>query len=220
MAQGKPKFTAILMGHSFLSGLHDHLMFRYKLKSNGTLSFPSFCSHELKVDSIINDLHIVGHSGAKVTVDFQLPTKELTNFQPQIAILDIGSNDIMSHAPLPDIEYQIISTAEALVNLYNVQQVKVCSVLRRQPPANSLITYDQFCTRAYNLNGQLSHSLAGNPRISYHIHEGFWTDANSNTTTPTQWSFDGIHPNHPEGRAKYKKSLTAAIRNAARDVPR
>ncbi len=222
MAFPRTKPYAIILGHSFVQSLQDHFFYIHA-NTNEMADYESYCARELEVSHKIERVFLVGWRGAKVLpsptqsyVPFTLPHKFLSELLPEIAILELGSNDIaVGHDP-HEVAAAIIGLAQQLRETYKVPVVKICSVLDRDNSVN--LTLDEFHDRALLLNKSLSHLAKFTPGISYHNHAGFWRDGEGSTVHPSEWSFDAIHPNNQVGRKLYKKSLKNCLHNAVRTL--
>ncbi len=75
---------------------------------------------------------------------------------------------------------------------------------------------EDFHFRMGTVNNLLKQGCGGNEDdwLFYHKHKGFWeieTDGQKVDCPISMWSKDGIHPNAPWGRDKYKHSLRTAF---------
>ncbi len=204
--------SAVVLGHSFVSGLADHLWPGYKVCSTAS-SLPNYHAQTLGVSDKVKQVHFIGKRGAKITHDYVLPATDLVHLKPEIAVLDIGSNDLSSGADIGDVVDLILAYARALRDLYGCKAVRVCSILYRKMPATARVTTDAFSRHPDVANERLRQALVSEPYISFHPHSRL-----VGSLDPSKWSRDGIHPNSQEGRKHYKASMREALHKAARDA--
>lgn len=190
--------VGLLVGHSFVHGLHSHLSPHNQPSTGHSLA------RALHIHSIVQEFHLHGERGARLcSPTFALPTHLLTRARPDFVILDLGSNDIATGTPPFDVAAKLIQITDILISQYHVRCVVMCSIVNRQ--SHIAMPADQFATAAYQLNHYLRNFAATNNRAMYHVHKGFWNCPISS------WSRDGIHPNTSAGRKKYLKSIRRAI---------
>ncbi len=103
----------------------------------------------------------------------------------------------------------LVDTAVALTDLFNVQQIKTFSCLRRLKRIGKL-SETQFGDLAICLNDRLAYETSKFEGLVT-IHTGAFA---SIMMAVNEWSNDGIHPNNVKGRRKYGKSLMKAIHEA------
>ncbi len=89
--------TVLLVGHSFVVGLQDHLLHakRRSPKPNGDdpVSFPAYAIKALRCDDHFKALHFVGRRGATINQLSQFK-ESLTALRPTLLIVEMGTNDI------------------------------------------------------------------------------------------------------------------------------
>ncbi len=208
------KCNVFLGGHSFVVSLQDHLEHLYTTSSSHDI-FTAFVTNELKVSSFVNEIYFHGKRGGKITQDYQYPAHLAPSKNFQIGILDIGSNDaIMAHISVDDIVYHIFAEAEAMRDLYHIPVIKICSVVNRDYAGD--LTAEQFTSKASDINMAIKDGCQSRPGIYYHGHEGFWRTSSGEKMNTEGFSLDGLHPNGPLGRKKYKASITKAIHDGRR----
>lgn len=200
-SHGPHAYDAYLLGHSFSSGFLQHLEHRYNV--HGSVSV----SNLLNLDQILPRFHIYGIRGGRAT-HFTLPD-HFIKVKPQIVILDLGSNDIAAGTPPLDVATSIIDLATHLINSLEVKQVTICSIIPRFERVKEGVN---FADEMYNCNKYLQNLAEVEERVRYHVHKGFWA------VDHREWSRDGIHPNQPQGRGKYRASLRSAVFNAIADI--
>lgn len=212
--------VAMLIGHSFPKSLHDHLLVKYeaasrKHQSYAITSLETFAVRHIEVDRSIASLHMWGKGGSKVVSDFDLTESEIREIKPDIVLLDLGTNDVVQ----PQVSTEAIIKgiwlqALLLKDVFGVDIVVLCSIVRRETDAR--MTPQHFMSRAHIVNSTLRElcKQKGQGKIIYHLHRGFWRDTNMRPSEPSDWAKDGIHPNLPIGRRKYKSSLKSALLKA------
>ena len=206
----------LVLGHSFVISFKAFLQNQY-VKSGENISFEAFVARYLKVGRLVSEVHLHGVSGGKITENLHLPVRKLKDTRPGIVIFDAGSNDAAKLLiDIGEIVFQIKAHAEALRDLWGVREVILCSLTNRDIGMN--MPHHLYADRIYAINGMLKDYCANEPQIRYHSHPGFWRTPEGALADTTAYSFDGIHPNRPEGRKKYQKSLTTAIHVALKDV--
>ncbi len=219
MARTKP--NAVILGHSFVAGLADHLA-----RTGQYSLYEHHCAEQLESSNKVHWVYLVGQSGAKAVAppsehcyrQYSLPERLLKNLRPEIAIIDLGTNDLAyGHTPL-NTARAIMAIAVELRDIYQVPIVKINSLLPRDNLY--LYSFDQFSQLVYDTNANLIHLCEMQPGISYHCHTGFWQMPDGALTHPSVWSYDAIHPNKPLGRKLYKSSLKTAIHDSVREFKR
>ena len=190
--------VGMLIGHSFVQGLQQHLDPRNQAS-------PSEMARKLSVHRIIHSFHFYGQRGAQVcSRSFVLPHRLLTHTNPDFVILDLGSNDLASGIPPFQVATKLLELADILRSRYHVNTVIIASVLHRETHLRH-ITPAQFSTAAYQTNNYLKNFADTHPHVFYHLHKGFWAHPSDT------WSRDGVHPNTQAGRKKYVKSVRKAV---------
>ena len=210
------KFKVFFGGHSFVVSLHDHLQHRFHTCKT-PIDWMSFVTDELKVSSFVDEVYFHGIRGGRIMQNYFYPAHTFGQKQFSVGILDIGSNDaVLANTSIDDIVFHTMAEAEAMRDLFKIPVVKICSIINRDN-AGELSPQD-FMGKAATINGELKAECATRPGIFYHGHEGFWRDAGGRKTDANAYSYDGVHPNSPEGRRKYKASITKAIHGAWREL--
>ena len=190
--------SAIVLGHSFVHGCYQHLTARSDLS-------PRRITHSLRLSNLLSKLHFHGLRGAMITdPTFSFPASLLHAAQPTIPILDFGTNDIVKGQDPLHIAVTLYELAEQLIKDFNISRVAICSVIPRHAGLRR-ITPSHFANQAHKLNHYLKAMCDGDPKITYHVHPGFWK------SHYCAWSRDGIHPNTVTGRQLYIRSLRKAI---------
>ena len=190
-----------ILGHSFVSGYKDHLKFH---SHHGQHLSPHEIATHFRVSNIVNEVHLCGINGAKVCEGTFISNDFLERIQPEVCILDIGSNDLAAGTPPLTVADRLVDIATRLISRHHVKVVIVCSVLYRTARVPS-----QFHELVHSYNKILSHFTVPDSNIVYWTYYGFWD------TTVSQWSRDGIHPNTQTGRKKYAQSLRQAMFQAS-----
>lgn len=191
--------VALILGHSFVRGAHDHA-------ANVARSYsPQELARHFQVHHLCHELHFHGQRGAMAITDspFPLSRTVIRNVQPDFVILDLGTNDLaLGKSPL-EVAVELLDIAKILIANYRVKHVTLCSIINRASRLS--ITTEQFATAAYLCNKYLMDLCEVEARVHFHMHKGFWS------SSPNEWSRDGIHPNNPIGRKKYRASLRKAV---------
>ena len=192
--------AAIVLGHSFVHSCLHRL-------SNTSRSPPTprSIARSFRLSHLLSDLHLHGVRGAYVTdTNFQLPASLIQSVHPTIAILDFGTNDIVGGLDPLLVAVTLYELAEKLIKDFGLLHVAICSIIPRHAGLRHM-TPAQFSQQSHKVNHYIKTMCQGDPKISYHVHPGFWT------THYCTWSRDGIHPNTASGRQLYIRSLRKAI---------
>ena len=191
--------TAIIIGHSFISGLNHHLA----NANGGRLMSPYQVAGVLEITHRFNDVVLTGTPGGKVcSYKSNLPHGALRRCRPEIAVLQYGTNDLAGGVPPKIVAEEVLAEAKTLLEVYYVRHVIICSALYRE---SGVMDPKEFLYTVREYNDWLYRLCAEQPFIGFHSHDGFWG-------APVRvWSRDGIHPNTIYGRAHYKKSLRQAL---------
>ena len=208
------KFTVLISGHSYISSLRDHLA---QLHATSPLSeLSAFAACHLKVDNKVKHVFMHGIRGAKVCqntdIEYTLPGVTIRNIRPDIVIIDLGTNDLVSGKQPHEVMDAIEEVCTTLLTTYRVRYIVLCSVLKR---TTHIMDTEEFSDLAYELNNCMKNYCSTQPRINFHTHRGFWKTPNLMPLHVTNWSRDGVHPNNPSGRRLYKASLRRAIMEAS-----
>jgi hypothetical protein len=197
-----------LIGHSFVSGLHQHLSGR--LHHYAT---PRDCAKELKISNLVKDLHLIGMRGATIVNNPMLiPKNELLVTKPDFVIINCGTNDMAKGIPPLNVAMELFETAQKLLLESEIKHVILCSAIYRSKGLH-FHSETEFCSVVDIFNQVLSDMCGEEKHITYHTHRGFWR-TETGTSLPTNvWSNDGIHPNTVVGRKKYKRSIRDAVFN-------
>ena len=186
--------TVCLLGHSFVSGLLHHL------SNNLSEPTPLQISEMLRLDNLVREFHLFGKRGTMLfNQSFQLPYSNLQYIQPDLVMLQYGSNDLAAGITPLEVSAKVVDLArEIIINVISVQKVVVLSALCRSEsqPLNEKI---------YQYNGLLKDFCEVEENISCKCLQGFWQDPIS------MWSRDNIHPNTKLGRKRYKNDLRRVI---------
>ena len=189
---------AVLLGHSFVHGTLKHLLHSAPVTPRGICRI-------LRLTNLLSGFQMHGLRGGMVTSpDFAFPSEELKMQAPKFAILDFGSNDIVNGADPLQIAVTLFDLANELVNTYSVSRVAISSIIPRHHALRGM-TPKQFGEIAHKVNHYVKVMCAGDPNISYHVHQGFWVPHY------VTWSRDGVHPNTQLGRKMYLRSMRKAI---------
>jgi len=194
--------SGVLIGHSFVSGLYDHLCHKTK-RCLHTTDLPK----QFRVDDRIPHFHMIGQRGLTVAAA-NIPLS-LAHIHPDFVIIDAGTNDLAAGAAPLSVATTLIDIASTLLQ-QGVKHVTICSILYRNN--NMQMTPDHFQHQTNMFNTILKDLCEVQPAITYHTHKGFWT------TPITIWSHGSIHSNTQTGRQKYITSIRASIYNTLRTI--
>ena len=189
--------SAIVMGHSFVVSLRDHL------RRGGHVLSPAATAKVLRVDSQVSAVSLAGERGASACSGFQPPVILLKRINPEIVILNIGSNDLAAGVTATRVATTVIGIAHQLVSDHGVKLVAICSVL---PRSGNLQITDQAFTAAMKTCNTIMYQMCKEfDHLVYWSHNGFWAKSID------IWSRDNIHPNSHWGRKAYKKSIRQCL---------
>ena len=190
----------MIIGHSFVAGLADHLAGQHGLP-DGTYRWPSEVASDLRVSDQMDGVFLSGVRGASLCDGrYKLPTIAIDNERPHFVVLQIGTNDLACGVPPYEVACEVLNTAHELVMDYGVMRVVICGALYRigHLRVPSHVDFDAVID---SYNTILREMCASERFVVYRSHSGFW--GNPIHT----WSRDGIHPNTSFGRKLYIKSL-------------
>ena len=183
---GKEKPCALVLGHSFVS--------RFKV----FLKREEF-SKNLNLDDTCR-VFFSGIGGRTVEKIMRFDLEKLYVLQPQIVILEIGSNDLCDVAVDPEaIGSQIMTLINRLRYEFGVERVVVCQILYRQNQP-----YPQYNSSVTALNSWLKVKLSNVQYATLWRHRGL--------VRPSLdiYGRDGIHLNR-RGEALLFRSYRGAI---------
>ena len=206
-----------ICGHSFVASLQHFITNKY-IESKSDLNFHRYAAHHLQVAGLASHVFFHGESGAKIMENFHLPAQLLAHNKVDILLLDIGTNDVVNqNVDTREIADQIFAHAEAARDLFNVRAVVIFSVIKRENGLQSC-SKELFLERAGSLNSLLFKKTANERQIHFRKHPGFETTHEGAPLPMSHISRDGIHPNTPDGRRKYIRSVTSAIHFAIKQA--
>lgn len=216
------KITVILIGHSFVRRVKIFLQNIIR-ENHIQLPVESYAPQYFGLDHFVEQIIFDGESGAGVMDDFTIPNFKLKNHKPHVAVVELASNDVARGFSVKSICAALIDTALMLRDRYAVQQIVVCSCLRRNRRIGAL-NPSQFDDLAGSLNRLLRDASKAIPEIHYHTHRGFWNYEGGDLKPVSEWSSDGIHPTTDnrtplDGMNKYITSLRRAIYEAIKRLP-
>ena len=182
----------LFLGHSFVRRASQHL-----LSSNQS---------NLNLPLATHDVMFQFRGGAHIA-DIMHLYRKAPNFNPDIVVIDIGTNDLFNftNTPSHSLALQLFDTARHLVQHCGVRHVIILEVLPRTTwgrfgaPQSFSSRVARFNTMLKSLVSQHQESTP----ISFWFHKGILADV-------SQFILDGCHLN-PAGMTKYLKSVRRAI---------
>lgn len=78
------------------------------------------------------------------------------------------------------------------------------------------MSLQRFFDMIFYVNQNLKEATKLEPANRYHTYPEFWRDGNGEKGNSTQFSYHGLHPNSPNRRKLYAKSLQALIHHSVR----
>ena len=135
---------------------------------------------------------------------------DVKDFEPDIVILQIGTNDLADPKCTHDMLVSAIKDLlDTLLYTYNVRYVAVLQILHRFPstvPTKYKVDIVSFNEKVDLSNDLLSKELLLIDHCRFWRHNGFWGEQQSQTIAP-----DGVHLSNPFGQKRYFYSLRAVI---------
>ena len=190
MSNSTPR--VLILGHSFIKRLKQFVR-------NNSNDFD--LDFQISLPVLIR-WHGVGGRTVEKTLTFD--THVLHSFRPDVVILQLGSNDLVTLSPL-----RVGSAIDEFVHFLHdscgVQLVCVCQTIRR-------FSAEAFNTKVGMLTRYLRVVLDPIPYAMFWGHRGFW-QAKDNFYTP-----DGVHLNS-RGQRKLYRSLRGAVLRSLRLLP-
>ena len=192
-------YKILLLGHSFISH------FKRFVKNNQT-----HFTYSLNLDPREVMVQYSSLPGATVTAIRKKRLSDVEDFEPDMVILQIGTNDLAddqcTHETLISAITDLVDT---LLYTYHVRYVAVLQILHRFPP--TVPTKHKVDIVAFNgkvdlSNDGLTTELATTKNCRFWRHKGFWGPCQSLTIAP-----DGVHLSDPFGLKRYFYSLRAVI---------
>lgn len=202
--------NCVILGHSFVKGLVDH--YDHLFKDHHPAAFERYVAHDLKVSEHVGGVFLFGKSGATVQSFATPPSLLLKNINPRICLLEMGTNDLVAGIQPDILAGQLLDLAKFCRDSFG-SVVGILSVLPRDENLQQL-TPLAFREVMHALEIHLKQLVSSEEKIFYHKHKGFYEVEHEGKKLELEvktWSKDGIHPNMPQGRQKYKNSLRNAI---------
>lgn len=187
-------FKAMLFGHSFVTGLADHL------RNTLFVDNPAKMAHHLKISHYFRECLCSGKRGLLASaINKEQLLSELSDFMPNLLIFELGSNDIVSQVPPLNTASAIIDLANLALSVSSVRHVAICGSLHRSVKGTELFDKIQLFNRI------LFNFCEVEPKITFHSHQGL-------ALFPTfELSRDSVHPNGKLGRDRYLRSIRRII---------
>ena len=203
-----------LVGHSFVSGLEQHL----KNNTNGS-DLGVNAAARVGVTNLVSSIQFHGMRGARVLDLFQL-IPILIQAAPGVLLLDIGTNDITQGFSAPRIAKSLGQLLKTIRTFYD----GVICILSVVPRASGLgFLSPRFLKVSAEIEVLLKCLTHSHHNLLYHKQKGFYEVEENGVKKPLSpwvWSRDGIHPNNQLGRKKYLNSLRLAISKSVKMASR
>lgn len=192
-------YKILLFGHSFISHFK-----RFVKASRKNFNFSlNLDPHEVMVQ-------YSSLPGANVQTLRDNRLSDVKDFEPDIVILQIGTNDLADSQCTHDMLVSAIKDlVDTLLYTYHVRYVAVLQILHRFPatvPTKHKVDIVSFNEKVDLSNDLLSKELLLIDRCRFWRHKGFWGEQQSQTIAP-----DGVHLSNPFGQKRYFYSLRAVI---------
>ena len=189
----------LILGHSFVRNLKTFI------GSN----LPQY-NYTLKLDPKEVMVQFSGKSGANVESLKTCQLADVEDFEPELVILDIGTNDLCLSTYDPSkLASAILSLVKSLIEDYNVQHVVVLQILHRfrsLRPSRRRVNIEKFNKDADTCNKLLGEQLSSKQNCQFWWHKGLW-GVNQRRIIDS----DGVHFSKPMGQRKYFYNLRAIL---------
>ena len=197
----------LLLGHSFVNN------FKKFIRSN-----PSEFNFTLNLDPKEVMIQFSGSPGANVESLKSSQLSIVEDFEPELVILDIGTNDLcFTNADPIKLASTIDNLVDTLIRDYHVQHVVVIQILHRFHPSRPTrrhIDIKKFNKDVDTCNELLAEKLSGKENCKLWWHKGFW-GANRRRMIDS----DGVHFSKPIGQRKYYYNLRAILVSYIKSTP-
>lgn len=184
----------LVLGHSFISRLDSLFRFNNQFPDSFDLNQCTIMCYGRPggtIDSLWDDNHLVDI---------------LLNFCPTLVILQVGGNDLCRSSLRPEtLTFKIIDFMNSLENDFNVQQIMVCEIFKRQKPRN--ISATEYEAKRQTVNRMLLNILEESRSQHY------WRHLRLMCSPLPIFGHDGVHLSHL-GQHKFFRSLRLAIMHA------
>lgn len=176
----------LCIGHSFIRRAEEYLQ---------TLSI-----HNLNLPTQYHTVSFLSRSGAHIH-DI-LPLFDTRASNPEVVVIDVGTNDLASNTPVQALAANLIKVAKTILKS-GVKRVILLETLERTPRGRHGAP-PQFNVRVRDFNSHLKRWIKDHRNIVYWYHKGL-------ATKVAQYVSDGVHLTK-EGNKKYVRSLREAVR--------
>ena len=186
-----------LFGHSFITH------FKRFIRTNA-----SDFDYNLNLDKREVMIQYSGYPGASVEALIQRGLSDVYDFEPDLVILDIGTNDLSSSPP-EKVANDSVSLVNSLLCTTYVKKVFVLQVLHRfnpTVPVRYKVDIDIFNPNVNQCNDLLATKLKDRNDCQLWWHKGFWGPYQHLTIAP-----DGVHLSDPYDQRKYFYSLRSIV---------
>ena len=200
------KPDVLLVGHSFIRRLRDHLSPHEHGKRGRDISesrphLAKAAAHSANIADCVRGVYT---SSQRINLISDLWKSESTaiSIRPSFVLLHVGSNDLaqMTHVNKTSAENSamlVVDFANSLVNDLGVNRVIFNSVVPRDS-SNMRCTADVFSTNMHHFNSVLLKEADKHKHLIYNHLHGFYKVKVDNKDLPlaiSTWSHDGIHCN-------------------------
>ena len=196
----------LLLGHSFIAGFKRFLMERDSDEHNVTLNLS-------QQEFLIQFSGRRGASIPQIRADLEI----VADFQPDICILQAGTNDIGSKpGEFTDSDWdemiagKLYALAQHLVQAFKIKRVVIMQILHRIHPSRPVrypVNIDWFNARCNRINQLLCALAQDDERVRFWKHKGLFQLEQLKAALST----DGTHLNNWVGYPKYFKNIRAAV---------
>ena len=182
----------LCIGHSFIRRADEYLE-RHSI-------------HNLNLTTQYHTVSFLSRSGAHISDILPLFVTCASN--PEVVIIDAGTNDLVSDAPVQALAANLLKVAKTILKS-GVKRIIILETLERTPGGKHGAP-PRFNVRVREYNRHLKFGIKNHRNIAYWYHKGL---ANNSA----QYVFDGVHLTK-EGNKKDVRSLREAVRKYTKDI--
>ena len=192
----------LILGHSFVRNLKNFIG-----------SNLSSYKYTLKLDPKEVMIQFAGKPGANIKSLKELQLGDVQDFEPELVILDIGTNDLCLTTCDPvKLSSAIVGLVDSLITDFNVKHVVVLQILHRFRPLRPIrptrrqVNIEQFNSDVDTCNKILDDKLSQKQNCKFWWHKGLW-----GVNQRRMIDQDGVHFSKPKGQRKYFCNLWAIV---------
>ena len=208
-SQRRGRFTACILGHSFVRRLHDAIACEDHDVAHRA-------PDSLRVDRLFSRIDIFGRSGYTVS-ELRHDVLAAGQQRPDLVIINCGSNDLcQERCDVEQVARELMSYADYLRISFGVRLVMLMGVIWRTRCHG--VSSFVFSARAAELNRRPRDMSENRRGVLYMNMRGFWSPDGSSELPVSAYSSDGIHPGPDpttHGFRKYRRNIRRCLIVAA-----